>query len=42
MKKYKIIQANKDVYIPHTFGKFTINKGDIIHIKIRSVKNEKI
>jgi hypothetical protein len=38
MKKVKILQVNNDCYIPHSFGKFTIKKGDIIEIKVIEVK----
>jgi len=38
MKKIKMLEVNNDCYIPHSHGKFSIKKGDIIQVKVLKVK----
>jgi len=38
MKHTKVIEVNKNSYIPTTYGKFSLKKGDVIKIKVMKVK----
>lgn len=38
MKKLKVIEVRDDFYIPHTFGRDIVHKGDIIMYKIKRGK----
>jgi len=38
MKKTKLIKVTKNTYIPHAFGRFNLNAGDFVRIKVIKVK----